>query len=229
MDYLVWICREMRQLGFHSGSEREEWCRRCQAAYNAFCMPMLPGYGDPYPPDVPPARNPGIWPDIPAATIPGMTLRHQLTVLEMLSRQLRERSWPHARATEIAGWDERLGRAITALDHGDTMPMPKEAATQPSAEALAAAEASDKALRDATRRRNKQLRNQFQPKASPPKKKPKKAAVAEVEAVSEAASGKTGKSKAPKKNAATKKKAATKKAATKKKAAPKKKAAARKK
>ena len=233
LDYLVWMTREMRQLGFHSGSERDEWCRRCQTAYSALFLPMLPGFGDPYPPDVPPARNPGIWPDIPAATIPGMTLRHQLTVMEMLCRQLREKTWPHARPEDIRTWDDRLARAFTALDHGEAMPMPEDAATEASEEAMEAAQAAEKALRDAARKRSRQLRQQFtavrgrkkaKKKAAKAKAAPTKKAAAKKKA---APKKKAAKKKAAKKKPAPKKKAAKKKAA-KKKAAPKKKTAKKK-
>ena len=162
LDYLIWVTREMRQLGFHSGSERDEWCRRCQQAYRSLFVPMVPGHGDPYPPDVPPARNPGIWPDIPAAGIPGMTVRHQLTVIEMLGRQLRDRPWPHARANEVGEWDRRLDAACTALDHGEGTPLPETEQSEASQEALDQAEATEKALRDRQRRRNTQLRQHFE-------------------------------------------------------------------
>ena len=49
------------------------WRGRVQQAYRALFMPPVPNHGDPYPPDVPPPRNPGIWPDIPSARVPGMT------------------------------------------------------------------------------------------------------------------------------------------------------------
>jgi hypothetical protein len=238
LDYLVWIAREMRNLGFHSGSDREEWCRRCQQAYVAFFVPMMRGFGDPYPPDVPPARNPGIWPDIPSAAIPGMTLRHQLTVIEMMARQLRERRWLHARGEEVDEWDRRLCSAQAALDHGGTPAMPDSARSEASPEALAEAKQAAKALQDRARRRSRQLRQQFElTRAARSKRGARKAGKKKAAAKGPAPTGRTTpatkkatKKKAAKKKAAkkksTKKRAAKKKAAkkksTKKKAAPKK-------
>jgi len=161
LDYLCWISREMRQLGYHSGSDRETWCRRVHQAYAALFVPMVPGHGDPYPPDVPPARNPGIWPDIPSAAIAGMTLRHQLTVMEMLATQLRSRRWIHARAQEVSSWDRRLKRAYDALDHGEALTLPADARTEASEEAMEEAAAAEQALKDRARRRGAQLRKQF--------------------------------------------------------------------
>ena len=223
LDYLVWISREMRQLGHHSGSDREEWCRRVHRAYAALFIPMFPGRGDPYPPDVPPARNPGIWPDVPSSSIPGMTVRHQLTVTEMVAHDLRELRWEHARADEVREWDRRLSLAVAALDHGEALPMPEEALTQPCQEAIDQAAASDKALKDKARRRAREIKKQLAEKRASKKAAKKKAAPKKAAA----------KQAAPKK-AAVKKKAVAKKAAkkaAKKKAAPKKakKAAAKKK
>ena len=161
LDYLCWINREMRQLGHHSGSDREEWCLRVHRAYAALFIPVYPGHGDPYPPDVPPARNPGIWPDVPSSAIPGMTLRHQLTVSEMVLRDLRERSWPHARPEDIAEWDRRLSVAFAALDHGELTPMPDEARTEQSQEAIAQAQAVDDALKRKARRRAQEIKRQL--------------------------------------------------------------------
>ncbi len=237
LDYLCWIAREMRQLGFHSGSDRDAWCRKVHTAYAALFVPMVPGHGDPYPPDVPPARNPGIWPDIPSAVIPGMTLRHQLSVMEMQAFALRARVWIHARPQEVAEWDRRLRIATKALDHGELLPMPDDARTEPSELVLEQAAAAQKALKDRARRRSLQLRRQFaasrkekaakKKAAAAPKKKaaPKKAAVKKKVAPKKAAAKKAAVKKAVKKKGvkkkAVKKKAAAKKA-VKKKAAPKK-------
>ncbi len=222
LDYLIWICREMRQLGYHAGPEREEWGRRVQRAYSSMFLPMLPGFGDPYPPDVPPAKNPGIWPDVPAAGIPGMTLRHQLTVIGILSLQMRSKIWPHIRPEEIEVWDRRLSGAREALDHGPDVSMPEDMQSAPSAEALAEAEANRAALKEKTRKRALELRRQLRAKA----KKKKAAKKAPKAAKKKAAKKKASKKKAAKKKA-SKKKAAKKKAAKKavKKKAAKKKAA----
>ena len=231
LDYIVWISREMRQLGHHSGSDREEWCRRVHKAYAALFIPMFPGRGDPYPPDVPPARNPGIWPDVPSSRIPGMTIRHQLTVAEMVATDLRELRWEHAQPKDVAEWDRRLSLAKVALDHGPGLPMPKEEATQPCQEAIDQAAASDKALKEKARRRAREIKKQLAEKRAAKKAKKKPAPKKKATAKKKAASTKkaAGKKKAAaKKKAAPKKKAAAKKkkaAAKKKKAAPKKKAA----
>jgi hypothetical protein len=221
LDYIHWICREMRQIGFHAGTDRDEWCRRVQRAYTVLFIPIFPGHGDPYPPDVPPARNPGIWPDIPAASFPGMTLRHQLTVMEMLTRDLRDRPWAHARTSDTAEWDRRLGLAFTALDHGEHTPMPEAARSEPSEQAIEAAKAEHKALKDRARRRSRQLRRQM---------RKRKAARKKQTAKKKAAPKKTAKKSATKKTTAKKKAAATKKKKTgkKKKTAKRKKAAQKK-
>jgi hypothetical protein len=118
---------------------------------------MIPGYGDPYPPDVPPAKNPGIWTDVPSAHMTGMTLRHQLTVIGRVAEDLRSVPWLHARAQEIAEWDRRLSTARDALDHGSTLPLPDEARTAPSKEVLDAAAARDQAIKAHARRRSRQI------------------------------------------------------------------------
>ena len=216
LDYVLWISQQMGQIGFHSGSERAHWCRRVHQAYAALFVPMVPGHGDPYPPDVPPARNPGIWPDIPSSLIPGMTLRHQLTVTRMLAEKLRSRIWTHVRPTDIAEWDRRLARAREALEHGPDYPLPDEARSEPSAEAAAEHAARMKALKNKTRQRAEELRRQLKAQARKKKAAKKKAAT-------EKSAGKRAPAKkkaAPKKAAAKKK--VTKKPAAKKKAAKKK-------
>ena len=220
LDYVLWISQQMGQIGFHSGSERAHWCRRVHQAYAALFVPMVPGHGDPYPPDVPPARNPGIWPDIPSSLIPGMTLRHQLTVTRMLADKLRSRIWTHVRPTDIAEWDRRLARARDALEHGPDYPMPDEARSAPSAEAAAEHAARMKALKDKTRQRAEELRRQL--KAQARKKKAARKTSAKAPAKKKAAAKKktAGKKKVTQKAAAKKK--VTKKPAAKKKAAKKK-------
>jgi hypothetical protein len=153
LDYLCWISVQMLAVGAHSGQEKDSWRDRVQRAYSAVFIPPVPGRGDPYPPDVPPAKNPGIWPDVPSSGIPGMTLRHQLTVLGMVCEQLRRDPWVNARPTEIADWDRRLSAARVALDHGPSATVPEDARTKPSATAARDAEARDRAVRDAARKR----------------------------------------------------------------------------
>ncbi len=233
LDYICWITTEMRQLGFHSGSDRDHWCQRVHSAYAALFIPVIAGYGDAYPPDVPPARNPGIWPDIPSARVPGMTLRHQLKVMEEVALRLRKRVWIHPRPEDVAAWDRRLLAACEALDHGDRAPMPEEARTTISQEAMEQAAVAAKALKDRARRRGLQLRQQFaaarKAKAAKKKAAPKKKAASKKK-VAPKKKAASKKKVAPKKKAASKKKAAPKKrAAQKKKAAPKKKAASKRK
>ncbi|MHC5009498.1 MAG: hypothetical protein ACYTG6_00945 [Planctomycetota bacterium] len=206
LDYICWITQRMQQVGFHGGTERNVWRERVHRAYAALFLPSVPGYGDPYPPDVPPPRNPGIWPDIPASRITGMTLRHQLKVVGMLAEQLRSRVWPHAREDEVQEWDRRFCLAREALDHGESVPVPEEALTEPSQAALDLAEAQEKAVRDHARKRSERLR---QLKAQAARRK---RAAAKAKAKSKKAATKKA---APKKKA-VKKKATAKKAAQKK-------------
>jgi hypothetical protein len=226
LDYVLWISKQMGQIGFHAGSERAHWCRRVHQAYAALFVPMLPGHGDPYPPDVPPARNPGIWPDIPSSLIPGMTLRHQLTVIRMLAEQLRNRVWTHVRPSDIAEWDRRLSRARDALEHGPDHPLPEEARSEPSAAAAAEHAARQQALHDKARQRAEELRRQLRAHAR------KKRAEAKQPATKKKATKKSAAKKAPTKKKVTKKPAAKKAPAKKKvtkKPAANKKAAAKKK
>ena len=225
LDYVCWVAEQMLTVGFHAGSRRDEWRRRVHTAYAALFRPVLPGHGDPYPPDVPPARNPGIWPDVPAAMIPGMTLRHQLTVVRMLCHQIRTRDWLHARPSETDEWERRLSKAFAALDHGEALQMPDDARTAPSAEVLAAALAETEARADKARRRTEQLKKQMarmRRKRAEAKNAPKKVSSRRNVIIKAVASKKKA---APKKAAAKPKKAAAKKTASKKKAAPKKAAA----
>jgi hypothetical protein len=211
LDYVVWICREMTQVGFHGQAGAREWRRRVQDAYNALFVPVIAGHGDRYPPDVPEARNPGIWPDVPAHAIPGMTLRHQLKVVGLLAEELRDRDWIHPRAEEVLEWDRRFSTVRALLDHGTAHPAPEEAFTTPSKERMAAAEAEAKAIREHSLKRERRIQR-IQKKAAG-RKAGKAASTKQV-----AAKGRPAQKKATsaKKKAAAKKPAARKPAATKK-------------
>ena len=131
LDYLVWIAATAEPLGFHGGPDLETWRGRVQRAYAALVDAMAPGHGDPLPPDVPPAVQPGTWPDVAAASIPGMTIRHQLSVIGSIAAHTREdRGFPRTPA-ETATWTQRIQTAYDALDHGPSMPVPPSARTQP--------------------------------------------------------------------------------------------------
>lgn len=131
LDYLVWIAEALEPVGFHATDEVDLWRPRVDRAYLALIDAMVPGHGDPLPPDVPPSIRPGTWPDVPAATFPGMTVRHQLTVIRTVSRASRENtSFPHQPA-DVAAWAARVQTAYDALDHGPALAMPAEARTQP--------------------------------------------------------------------------------------------------
>ncbi|MFO0934003.1 MAG: hypothetical protein U1E39_15045 [Planctomycetota bacterium] len=131
LDYLVWIAATVEPLGFHGGPDLETWRGRVQRAYAALVDSMAPGHGDPLPPDVPPAVQPGTWPDVAAATIPGMTIRHQLSVIGSIAAHTREdRGFPRTPA-ETATWTQRIQTAYDAMDHGPSMPVPPTARTQP--------------------------------------------------------------------------------------------------
>lgn len=131
LDYIVWIAEAMEPVGFHATEEVDRWRPRVDRAYLALIDSMVPGHGDPLPPDVPPSIRPGTWPDVPAATIPGMTVRHQLTVIRTVAAASRtNRSFPHQPA-DVAAWTARVLTAYEALDHGPALSMPPEARTQP--------------------------------------------------------------------------------------------------
>lgn len=131
LDYIVWIAATVEPLGFHGGPDLETWRGRVQRAYAALVDAMAPGHGDPLPPDVPPAVQPGTWPDVAAASIPGMTIRHQLSVIGSIAAHTREdRGFPRTPA-ETATWTQRIQTAYDALDHGPAMPVPASARTQP--------------------------------------------------------------------------------------------------
>lgn len=159
LDYVCWITSEMQALGTHGGSGLSVWRKAVGLAYQALVNPMLPGYGDPYPMDVPPSRSPGLWPDIAAADIPGMTVRHQLVVIGMLAEQARAGVGLRARPEMLTDLEARITRARTVLDHGPARPLPPEAATKASPTLLAAAQAEEKAIRQHARRRTRQVRD----------------------------------------------------------------------
>jgi hypothetical protein len=159
LDYVCWITLDLQTLGAHGGGDLEAWRRRVGEAYRALVNPMVSGYGDPYPPDVPPAHSPGIWPDVAASDIPGMTIRHQLVVIRMLAEQSRAGVGVRARPELLQDLEARIARARTALDHGAAKSMPPEARTQASPALMAQAKAEEKAIREHARRRNRQVRD----------------------------------------------------------------------
>lgn len=130
LDYIVWVSEVMEKVGAHGGLDLDPWRQRVHKAYLALVDSMVPGHGDPLPPDVPPSVAPGTWPDIAAATVPGMTVRHQLTVMRTIAMGARTPR-PHQAPPETERWAARVREAFTALDHGPAMPMPEEAKTAP--------------------------------------------------------------------------------------------------
>jgi len=219
LDYLCWVATEMAIEVVPSGADLAFWRGQVQEAYGALFLPPVPNHGDPYPPDVPPPRTPGVWPDVPSAGVPGMTLRHQLKVISVRALELRKLVWIHARDTEVAEWDRRLSLARAALDRGDEQPMPEEARTQPSETVLAEARAQEEAIKEHARKRAirlQRLKAQSRKKPVAPKKVP----VAEAKETPVAK--KKAAPKAKKKVPATKaKKKPVAKKVAKKKAAPK--------
>jgi hypothetical protein len=181
LDYLCWISGQMLEVGAHSGPDKDVWRERVQRAYSAIFAPPVAGRGDPYPPDVPPAKNPGIWPDVPAGQIPGMTLRHQLVVIRMVCEQMRRDPWLNARPNEIAEWDRRTSLARQMLDHGAAHPVPEDARTKASPAALEDAQARDRAVRDAVRKRIRRAEASLGAARKPAKTAPAKAAKPEKE------------------------------------------------
>jgi hypothetical protein len=130
LDYIVWVTEAMEPIGFHPAPELEAWRRRVQTAYSSLIDSFTPGHGDPLPPDVPPTVRPGQWPDVPAYSVPGMHVRHQLTVLRTVSGISRTNLvFPHTPA-DVATWTARVQTAYDALDHGPARPMPDSAKTQ---------------------------------------------------------------------------------------------------
>jgi hypothetical protein len=131
LDYLAWIADAVEPLGFHVATEVASWRGRIHRAYAALVDSMSPGHGDSLPPDVPPAVQPGTWPDVAAGTIPGMTIRHQLAVIRRIAVHTRsDRTFPRTPA-EIATWTQRIQTAYDAIDHGPSMPVPSTARTEP--------------------------------------------------------------------------------------------------
>lgn len=127
LDYLAWVCEACEALGFHGGPELEAWRGRVQRAYAAMVDAMAPGHGDPFPPDVPPAIQPGTWPDVASAGVSGMTVRHQLAAIRVIAAQSRiPRPYPRA-AADVAAWTQRVQTAYDALDHGGALVMPAAA------------------------------------------------------------------------------------------------------
>ena len=159
LDYICWIAQDLQLLGAHGPGEVATWRRQVGIAYRALVNPMIPGYGDPYPPDVPPARSPGLWPDVAAHDIPGMTVRHQLVVVGMLADQSRAGAGVRARPELLQDLEMRIARARTALDHGPGRPLPAAARTEPSKALIAAAHAEEKAIREHARRHTRQMRH----------------------------------------------------------------------
>jgi hypothetical protein len=181
LDYICWIAQDLQLLGAHGPGEVATWRRQVGIAYRALVNPMIPGYGDPYPPDVPPARSPGLWPDVAAHDIPGMTLRHQLVVIGMLADQSRGGAGARARPELLQDLEMRIARARTALDHGSARPLPAAARTEPSKSLIAAANAEEKAIREHARRHTRQVRQLLRTARSGAKRAPAKAAPAKPE------------------------------------------------
>jgi hypothetical protein len=130
LDYVVWVTEPMERVGSHAGLDLEPWRQRVHRAYLSLVDSMVPGHGDPLPPDVPPSVQPGQWPDVAAAGIQGMTVRHQLTVLRTIAGNARAPR-PHQTPADTERWGARARAAFDALDHGPTLPMPDEARTSP--------------------------------------------------------------------------------------------------
>lgn len=131
LDYVVWIAEAMEPIGFHPPPELEAWRRRVQTAYSALIDSFTPGHGDPLPPDVPPSVRPGQWPDVPAHSVPGMTVRHQLTVIRTIAGNSRINGTFPRQPGDVSTWSARVQAAFDALDHGPVMPMPPTHRTTP--------------------------------------------------------------------------------------------------
>jgi hypothetical protein len=131
LDYLAWIGEAAEAVGLHAGDQLLRWREAVQRAYDAFFDPMVGEHGDPLPPDVPPAVHPGAWPDVPAARIQGMTVRHQLTVIRTIAGLCRRHGTVHHQPAEIERWSRRVQQACDAMDHGASLPMPDEARSRP--------------------------------------------------------------------------------------------------
>ena len=234
LDYLHWISGELLTPGFYSGSIRMHWARQVEKAYRAMFIPMMVGHGDPYPPAVPAAISPGTWPDFPSASIPGMTLRHQVAVLHRTFEDLRDRTSPLLRPRHVREWDRRLSLAYEALWHGEAHVMPEDARTETEDLAVAyAREVNANAKAVAAKRAAAMRRSMSGPppgtstrapkKPAPPKAAPlpKKAARKKKTAKKPAVKKSAAKKKAVKKKAASATKNVAKKKAAKKRAASK--------
>jgi hypothetical protein len=162
LDYVAWICEAAEAIGLHPPAEVESWRQRLHRAYGALVDPMVTEHGDPLPPDVPPALRPGTWPDVPAATLPGMTIRHQLTVLRTIAVLSRGHAAVHHNPVDSDRWAARVQVAYEALNHGSTMPMPD------SARSASPVPATDGKAKPGSKRSTKKP-------ASPRKKAPAKA------------------------------------------------------
>ncbi len=218
LDYLHWIAGELLTPGFYSGSIRMHWARQVEKAYRAMFIPMMVDHGDPYPPAVPAAVNPGTWPDFPSASIPGMTLRHQISVLHRVFEDLRDRTTPLLRPRHVREWDRRLSLAYEALWHGEAHTMPDEAKTETKDHGIKQARkvnASAKALAEKrAAEMRKSMTGKFQP-ASVELKKQEAARLAAQRREAAKLEAAAAKKKAAKKRSPRKKKVA-KKAAKKK-------------
>jgi hypothetical protein len=137
LDYVAWISEAAEAVGFHTGESLTRWREAVQRAYDAFFDPMVQEHGDPLPPDVPPALQPGTWPDVPAARIQGMTIRHQLTFLRTASGLCRLHVGVHHQSAESERWSKRVQTACDAMDHGASHPIPDAARTRPPSAAPA--------------------------------------------------------------------------------------------
>lgn len=131
LDYIVWIAEAMEPVGLHRPPALDEWRRRVQLAYSALIDSFTPGHGDPLPPDVPPTVRPGSWPDVPAHSVPGMHVRHQLTVLRTVAGISRTNLAFPRTSLDVATWTARVQTAYDALNHGSPMPMPESHRTIP--------------------------------------------------------------------------------------------------
>jgi hypothetical protein len=131
LDYLAWMSETAEAVGFHPPEATNKWREAVQRAYDALVDPMVHEHGDPLPPDVPPAVRPGTWPDVPAARIQGMTVRHQLTVIRTIATLSRNQVGAHHHPEDGAKWSSRVQSARDALDHGPGHVLPESARTSP--------------------------------------------------------------------------------------------------
>jgi len=129
LDYLAWIGEAAEAVRLHDGPDLEAWRHRVNKAYVSLMDSMVSEHGDPLPPDVPPSVQPGLWPDVPAAAIPGMTVRHQLTVIRTIAGNCRAHANVHHQPADSDAWAARVQAARDAADHGAAMPMPDSART----------------------------------------------------------------------------------------------------